>query len=387
MVVTPTSSRPSTPQTANRPSSSSSSSTAAAAPIVPAGPSPEELEQLEARVAEKFAKEAERAEASTSSAASTSAAKKSAVSKPPPDVERFERSKYLEEYSRNVRTPRCQSARGHPTPSHPAKAETSTNSTTAAEDRRVDRDDAFDYLPLSGWSDDTLVGLPTSYVLYDKFQLLSTSRTQHQQRATSAKPSGSKKSAVATRLVSSSKGPRRTVARATTPTRTQRIKQRDRELHSAGVRVYSDHHSSGRMEVEDDEHENGRGQAAKDWPNSLRIVVPYKLKPKQRGQPFMNPNLHHSGNRSSGGTRDYRKSTKESRSSASLSTALQVQQQRGERERERERERSAAMAKARLLSNYRNRHNRIHENEEPLLVKKALDTTHIQPIHKQSWRK
>ncbi|QDZ24775.1 hypothetical protein HOP50_14g73120 [Chloropicon primus] len=376
MVVTPTNSRPSTPQGSHSASSSISHDHGF-------DRKPVEKPSTSTSTSSHY-----RSEGNGPSTTSTSGAKGSlgeeASSSSSSDVVGSERSKYLEEYSRNIRTPRAQSARGHSSTSHTAAcARESVPAPEEDNERHEIKDDFFDCLPLTGWSDDTIIGLSGSgsYVLYDKFQKLSTSRTQLQ-RASSAKPSGSKKSVVASRLVSSSKGPRKmnytNLLRdgAMTPTRTQRLRAREREFNNSS-KVYNDI-SNKDMGATEDGEENTRSQNIRDWPNSLRIVVPYKLKAKQRS--FLNPNLHHGGSRSGSGTRDYGHA-KEAKIS-SVPSALRVQQRRNEKEREREKERSAALAKARLLSNYRNRHKRIQENEQPL----ALDTTHIQPVQKQGWR-
>ena len=433
MVITPTNSRPSTPQ--NLSSTSSSSTASASAPK----PNPADVykaleREYERQVSEKITttmtihhgetKHQANDPPTTTTTTTTSPSKKAnGTSKAPAktnakgktsgEVERGERSKYLEEYARCVRTPRAQSARG--SASHvsghstwekvSAQGTSSSSHQKTSPDKGMEDDDVFDCLPLSAWHDDTLIGLPSSYDLYDKFQKFSAEPLR--QRASSAKPSERKKSLMGKRLISSSKGPRSNGSgqqvnylnlreRATTPTRAQRIRQSQRESMSVNsVGPYTE------MDVEPDEDpENARSSSISEWPNSLRIVVPYKLKAKQRGvHPFVNPNLHHhssSGTRSSSSTttRDtnnyfgYESTSSESREKK-MPAALRVKQQRNERERER----SAALAKARLLSNYRNRHNnKIHENEEPLQVKKALDTTHIQPIHSRpkqqaGWRK
>ncbi len=281
-----------------------------------------------------------------------------------------------------------------------------------------DSDDVFDCLPLSGWSDDTLIGLPTSYVLYDKFQKLSTNqrshKAEHQQRASSAKPSGSKKmnGIAPSRLVSSSKGPRRENFRTTTSLR-ERESERERERHlSNRASQHSRHGANGvhtatgsrvlsSVQAEDEGHEERDGGAAiSEWPNSLRIVVPYKLKQKQKGAAAANPNLH-----SSHGARglsanshsevnngvNYFGYRSKAAAVSTIPSALRVQQRKSEREKEKEK--CAALAKAKLLSNYRNRqyHQKVAENEEPLVIsKKNLDlSAPPAQVHglKQSWRK
>ena len=335
------------------------------------------------------------------------------------------RSKYLEEYARNVRTPRAQSARGH---SNHGLGGTSTFASTSEGQAKekdgpqgnkssstgsggggggggpsegwnngshAEDDDVFDCLPLSAWSDDTLIGLPTSYSLYDKFEQLSTARLAHlqeHQRASSAKPSGSKKfGSVANRLVSSSKGPRtrRDIVRSNFMSQGQNGSGRDRNgFKNNASRVYL---SVEPEEDPEDKRETSSSMSSiSDWPNSLRIVVPYKLKTKQKGAHALNPNLHSTrassrSSESNNGTNYYGYHSRPI--STSIPSALRVQQQRDERER------SVALAKAKLLSNYRNKHHsKVHENEEPLAPVISRPTTTEKPTqsithHRQSWRK
>ena len=321
-----------------------------------------------------------------------------------------ERSKYLEEYSRIARPPsRASSARGAGCSTtydrqgstqtfqekvQQAKAEfgfnKESNKTTNSHhqgggDGGFD-DDMFDCVPLSAWSDDTLIGLPTSYVLYDKFQKLSTApfEYQQQQRAMSAKTSKSLTRGMHTgaqRLVSSSKGPRRTSmlggGRSTPTKATTRWSGNSRPVSRDGMLAQHYQHQNNyhngleASEHDMEEEENVSSSASiSEWPNSLRIVVPVKLKKKDTQN--SNPNLHNSS--SYRGNNYYGYHSRPSSRDGGSHSSLRVQKQREERERERER--SAALAKAKLLSNYRNRHNKIQDNDAPMVVSKKvpLDT-------------